>query len=349
MTDKEPLLDRYVSIENSLNSLALTNKLNSEGLYLSLDEGERIIYHALFDPIKLPDDQLSINPLSPTAGDPDMIKIGDLGYEKVSFMYMQSKFDDAGSRISNTDEAELEVLMAGLYAMQDEVVVRHERQCFRNDESIVRLKLAFVSDPSAFDPGMGEIIYRVRSGEATSEDRIRLLAAHPEMISIEDMKFTCPLDTKSYKKVMMAYFENFLELQHRSNISYIAVPIEDQCVVMKETRTSSDPDILVTKVVIGEVFIDGFTLELVERRSHYAFRTIPQLRGVIEVISNGPDGTPFNLQPIAVSAYFRVKENGNTEVNESAREVRRKDFDSTLPYIVIGGVRRHLDDLRVRD
>lgn len=315
MTDKEPMPNRAIS-KDELESLNTTiADQDHERLYQSMSGGERVVYRALFDPITLANKDLDSNPLVATAGDPNSIMMDAANYETTTSNYMMSKVDSARERVTNTDESELTLIDTALLAVQDEIVVQHSRQCYRNNESIKRLKTLFLHDPSLFDLSISDIIYRVRSGEATSEERIVLLARHPEMDSIEDMKFTCPLDIKSYKKMMRTYLESLIELQHKSNIEYSPIPQHEQKIEIKDTSSTADANIAVIKVVIARIHVDGVMIELVERRSHYVFDSKPQLRGIADNIAKGNNGSVYNTQPIAVSAYFRIAKDASQEVS----------------------------------
>lgn len=326
--------------ENSLNDLrssieflALENNLADEEFFDSLKGDEKEIYAALYAPIELESQPFDENLLSPTPGDPYNVKTHSMSYYHAAEMLMLGRFKNRADLITNSDTADVHTIMMGLDAIELEIITQHEHQCRRNNESTNRLQASFRHNTARFDPGMADVIRDVRSGVASTEERIALLIQHPEMDSIEDMKFTCPLDIKGYKSAMERYFRNFMELQHKSVIDFTIIPKDEQEITTKDVTESAGKGIEVCKTVLFEVTIDDVVLELVERKSFCVFPTSPQIRGITENIVKLTGKHPANRQPINVSAYFRVKRHRDDESDESLPLL----FDSAKLHLIKDG------------
>lgn len=312
-----------------------------EEIYTSLSDPEKEVYSALFNPIELESQPFDKNELSPTPGDPYNVMTYSTQYYKAAELLMIGRFTDQSDLITNSDEEELKTIHRGLMAIELEILTQHELQCRHNNESIQRLQASFRRDPASFDPEMVPIILAVRSGEASTEDRIALLLKHPEMESIEDMKSTCPLDIKGYERTIEQYYRTFMELQFNTNFDVAMIPTDERIITIKDVTESASNGIEVVKTVLFEVTDGAIALELVERKSFFIFPTRPQMRGISENIIKLSGKSPVNRQPISVSAYFRIKRYRDDETHDSLPPI----FDSTKLHLIKDGRPHDIEDL----
>lgn len=240
-----------------------------------------------------------VNPLSPTPLDPfNFVANGEYYFNSAEIL-MHDRFNEKANQTNISDEARA--------AIGREITTQHMMQSTKNAESYKRLRSAVALNPSRLDDGMKSAIPALRSGLASSELRLRLLNQFPEMIAIEDMKYTCALDVEAYQKAISAYVHQFTKLQFTAGVNFFILPKDERRARAIDVSESADSNIVVTKSCLAEVFYEDTAFELIERRSFYSFPTDPQLQGVPENIVRFIDAEATNLQPIAVSVYMRHK------------------------------------------
>jgi hypothetical protein len=251
------------------------------------------------------------NVYSPTPGDPYHLVANESNYYHAAEMLMLKRLEEWAMTPGISPE--------DIDKIEDEIIMQHQLQCKQNHASIERLIESFKNSPASFDLDTAKMINRVRSGEATSFDRVSLLFEHPEMDSIEDMKFTCPFDIKTYKKVVSEYNKDLWSVQLDSEGS-IQIENDIESPRPKDVTETADTRVVVMKTVIAEIRSEdtNVVIEVVRRNSFYAFPTIPQLRGITENIFKYKDEKSVNLQPIAVSTYLRVKRDRNKNRSDTA-------------------------------
>lgn len=241
-----------------------------------------------------------INPLSPTPADPFNIVAGDRPYFESAEELMQQRFDD------KADQVNLDSMSRN--SIKREISTQHMMQSTKNAEGYNRLRLAVAQDPSRLTDELAGIIPDVRSGLASSKNRLLLLSSFPEMVAIEDMKYTCPLDIKGYQRAMRTYVNKLRELQFSAGLDFFVLSNDEAKARSINVSESADSNIMVIKSVMGELFFHNSVFELVEKRSYYSFPTNPQLRGITENIIKLLDEEARNIQPISVSVYIRHKQ-----------------------------------------
>ena len=196
------------------------------------------------------------------------------------------------------------VLEACLGEVEREVFSGHKYHRSQNTRSMNRLREEFLRNPNAFSADEIEIIERVATGKATDIDRIILLTRHPSMESIESVEVTAPLDGKKSRRLLTEYGRQIKGIEMSGAIQSVTVfDAENQPV----TTRHGGHAMTVSKTVLAEVVHNDVTLELVLKRRLERFPTRAQLRGVHSNVVMQHDGTKVNMQPIAFSAYWRVK------------------------------------------
>jgi len=288
----------------------------------NLTDSERQLHHFMFDSIILPGWAHDTDPLSATPGDPYSVMNEEFeAYYSPAFEYMMAILDHARDQYGLTDE-QYKIIKA-------EIRAQHDVQCNHNNESISRLHALFYREKGRFDAEIAERVRNVRAGSATSLDRVLLLKDFPEVDSIEDMKFTSPLDHDGHMTAKVSYAKQLMEFNGNQEAGFIVqmVPEQEQEVRPKKVSDADGEKIKVVKVVIAKIyFADSDTvIEVVEKRSFYDFTNEENLHTL-------PKGAP--LQPISVSAYLRV-ERDRSETGDELPLI----FDSTkMPVIKSNGV-----------
>lgn len=243
------------------------------------------------------------NVISPTPLDPHNVSRQGSPYVYDAFGFMFEKFKKRAAKMGLDDDSIIE-------AITDEIGNRHLLQCERNEQSFYRLCQAIEDDPSRFTSELDSVIRRVRSGEASSEERIFLLATFPEIESIEDMKFSCAFEEDAYQAEMTKYTRSLVHGQFAPNSIYTLRSVPRGSGPQTRMKDVSDNASENTFVVKGEYAIiesKGVEMGLIERKSHYMLTDEMQLKGMKPRWINGANGKRVNLQTVLGATYLKVE------------------------------------------
>lgn len=321
------------------------------------------MYHRLIDTIVLEDNPFENNLLSPTPGDPASVFIrGGASYEDEALKYMKSKLDQAASQFEQAyDERgrSMPLITNEIYAtILNEIQVQHTSEMAKNDAAFRRLMEKFRNNPNSISLDESGRIERIRGVSATSEDRLTMLSAHPEIDALEDAKITCVLDYYAYIDAKSNYFLRLNESLAESE-DHIVVRIDDKDLKprpRKLDKTISE-SVIATKSVIAEVFNTrtGQVFEVVEKLNQFAFKTNYKMQGVMPHLVDAKSLEELavdsyadrrinarNLQPVYMQIVLRVKRD-RTDEKEGAMTPEK--YDANRAYIIQNGVRVYIEDL----
>lgn len=266
------------------------------------------------------------NPLSPTPADPhNVVDAEGNGYFSASRDMMTERFQKVAKEIGLDDMARISILA--------EIETQHQLQCDKNAANYDKFCDILVESGYLLNDDMRAMITRIRSGEATSAERIILMSLFPEMEAIEDMKITAPLDAKAFKRAIRTYMAGLIRLNnHSSDIDLKLLPQSEQEPRVTYAHDNGKGRIAVAKAVIAEARVRNVVLEFVARGAYYYFPASTSLKGVAATLVNiPPDGETVNKQQISALIYIRVKKTAHTHPDEaSARAGEQPDLDEIL-------------------
>lgn len=257
----------------------------------------------LVEPINLERPPYATNLQSPTPLDPDHVLINGIAYRTHAYGWMGQRFYDVQDKLAAAG-----VVLDDVYVkmITEEIDAQHGIRCEQNQGAYERLLRAIKENPARLTPVYEYTMPQLRSGFASTLDRVRLLTAFPEMRSIEDMKDTAVFDERGYIKRRSAYIRNLMGLNLLPSVT--VRPCEDtndrQWLDVVDPRGT-----ILIKQKIAEITSSGVTLDVMERRSYSALPTKPQLRGISEQLKRLPGSDEqVNLQLIGGSVYLRTRQ-----------------------------------------
>lgn len=269
--------------------------------------------YALHTQLSLPHQPFHYNELSPTPLDPYRLRAQEVGYYEGALMYMQAD-------VYNKSEA------AGLPseyrdAVMNEVEVQHQHRSLRNDEAMVRL---IQSDVDIETPRQAELLLRLRAGLGAIHEPARLLSVAPEMSGIEAMKATRLFDSRKLLESDARFIRGLRDAEAESDdffIKKLHTFANAESSSLRRINAENGPrpydyrdSIVVIKWVEAELLVDGVEIEAVSRDSFVCLPETLPLNGVApNLTSPYVDKTTgqvhrFNMQPINVTKYYRVKQ-----------------------------------------
>lgn len=319
--------NRYYVPPNTVASHAIEGLSVSgiDSIIETLSPVEQLIYASIMNPILLDEFAHETDDYSPTPADPASVETADDTYVEASLQFMLDKNDRVQAVIMDKMLKEVALglmsaedastILLGLADIKTEITNQHQRQLHKNFASTQRLQTLFYMDTSRFKPPVGEPIdtttrpiERVRAGLDETEQRARFLALYPEAASVEDMKFTTPLDIQAFNKARNIYFAKLkkLDIEH-ADIDVHLVPSEQRQVWPKDVSDSAPEGVEVRRIVVATIKIGVVEIEVVEHSTLYAFPLGLQVPGTRPHRAKRLNGEMANLQPITISMYLRVK------------------------------------------
>ena len=268
---------------------------------------QKIVRERLYGKIDTEYQPFDLDDLSPTPLDPMNLSGHGSNYVEAAEMLMQGRLD---ARLLDLG---IKIHPEYYDAMSLEIHTEHMMQVGHNDASLKRLQSLFLSDPSSISPEMADIIYLARLGAASPLSRLELLAAHPEMKSIEDMKFTQPLDGLAIREALTRYVGMLRSIAEQKNGVHLRLlPASKQTIREVDVRESAKPGIIVTKTTIAEASLKGVEMLLKKRDWYFAFPPEQDLGGALPNIHTYR-GKKANLQHNGTSTYWTTKESDEQE------------------------------------
>ena len=204
-------------------------------------------------------------------------------------------------------------------AIGQEVAVEIDKRTTNNN--IAAKRLLEKLDGQTLTREDAELIWAARVGEADLTETGRLLLQHPEIGSIEGMKYTLPLDwtginemNKEIAKGLGKFRQNFQSDQDDGLRIEMYDPSDKDKRNLRPLIPKSIPDdpvaafrqaaILGLKDNIGEVSENGTTIQLVQKTTMVKISPSTPLH--MAPFIRRYQGTDVNLQPIAKMCYWRV-------------------------------------------
>lgn len=281
---------------------------------------QKIIHERLYGKIDTEYQPFDLDELSPTPLDPMNLASHGTNYVESAEILMQGRLD---ARLMDLG---IELGPGPYEAMSLEIHTEHMMQVVHNNASLKRLQALFLSDPNSISPAMGDIIYLARLGAASPLSRLELLAAHPEMKSIEDMKFTQPLDSSAVRNALMSYADTLRNISNQKNGVHLRLlPASEQTIREVDVSQSAKPGIIVTKTTIAVATLKGVDMVLKKRDWYMAF---PLEQGLGAAIPNilTYRAKKVNLQHCGTSTYWTTKESDDQEAIMESNEDSAPDI-----------------------
>lgn len=301
-----------------------------------LSPEQKIVRERLFGRLDTELQPFEIDELSPTPLDPMNLYTVGINYVNSAEMFMQNRLDE---RIM---ELGIELGPGQYEALSLEIHTAHMLQVGHNAASLERLHALFLKDPTSITPEIADKIYLARLGASSVLSRLELLADNPEMESIEDMKFTKPLNAPEIKSSLNRYGKMLNELNKDKNgVQLRILPVSQQKIRLVDVSGSAKPGILVTKTTIAEATVRGVEMVLKKRDWYFAFPAAQNLGNVIPSF-HVIDGERVNLQYSGVSTYWTTKESDEAEQTEDVTEEMSSDINVPQGYskVAIGGLKK---------
>jgi hypothetical protein len=185
----------------------------------------------------------------------------------------------------------------------DELFAAMHVRTERNSQSYDRL-VASTSGVD-LDEAMLAIIDKARGASADTQELLRLIKEHPDMISIEFFKRTTPFDTEEYRDACQQLQQLIIALKEGFKDADITHDFSGKTITTEPFMTEHGA--IVWKECIGEArSVDSHT-EIIVKHSMLALPPTIQLKGVKpNIIHFEGSGQTLNLLPLGISAYFRT-------------------------------------------
>jgi len=271
--------------------------------------GQRIVKERIHGPIETERFPFELNELSPTPLDPLTLMTHGVTYVKGAEILMLGRFDDRLSEIGIT------LKQYQHDAIVNEIITEHILQVDKNDASLHRLYTLFLSDPTVILPETADLIYMARIGGSTTIGRLEILSRHPTMQSIEDMKYTKPLDMKSITLAKESYYKSLVAISRtHPDFCITLLKPHEQPIRRVDVSKSADLGIVVTKKTIATATVNGVELLLKQRDSYFVFPLSQDLSESVMPNILTKEQERFNLQQISVSTYWTTKESEELDV-----------------------------------
>lgn len=265
------------------------------------------------DPIALEEaPYLKGNVKTPTPLDPEHVYFGwydeDNAFVGVSYRAhaMRWMLDRFNRSVAELDAYGIQFPSASYHAIHDEIEAQHNIRCEQNQNAYSRLLRAISENPSRFTPQYEALLGRLRTGTASTLDRIQLLLDFPEIRGIEDMKDTAIFDFPGFSRNIDEYVQSLTQLNGVNGLR--VVPRNNNTRRYQSKAVDPDKGIIIVKSVIADIDDGTKRLEAVERRSYCHLPPELRLNSETDSLVHGYDGRLYNRQLIAGSVYFRTAE-----------------------------------------
>lgn len=251
-------------------------------------------------PIHIQDQPYSRDILSPTPIDPFGLVTNSSHYPGGALHHMDGLFTerlyDLGVQLPSYHQE----------AIEAEIVASHEFQILKNSNSILRLREKYIQNSSSISVKQARAIYLERICQGSSEQRLRIVAEHNEVESIEDMKMTAPLDEVKVLLGLQQYYENLQAIATKNDIDIQFLPANQQPIRMVDVEKTAHPGTVVTKRTIAVANVNDKIIDLKQKDSYVCLPTDMDLGSAVPVIRS-INGLDVNIQHVAVSAYWAVR------------------------------------------
>ena len=254
----------------------------------------------LYGPIEIQDQPYSRDLLSPTPIDPYDLVTHASNYSNGAQHYMEAMFT------GRLEELGIELPAFHEEAIQAEIYASHSFQVQKNSGTILRLREKFMRDPKSVSLAQARAIYLERIGRGTSEQRLRIVAEHDDVDSIEDMKMTAPLDERKVMLGLNEYYGRLQAIAAKGDVDIDFIPANQQPIRMIDVKKTAHPGTLVTKRTIAVAHINNKIIELRQKDSYVYIPTEVNLGTAVPVIRRIKD-MEMNIQHVAVSSYWAVR------------------------------------------
>lgn len=258
-------------------------------------------------------DDVSVEDIHPTPLDSERVQLAasehdqpghnrPLGYYEAAMIELGARAHEACERAGLPEGWELNVI--------DEIVAQNTIRVSHNSDAYARLRQALEQRPASVD--LLQSIQRARGGMASTAEMVSLLAAYPEMVSIETHKITKPFDSELFDEVDARIRYELAALQH------MALPGGEIIIALSNMEgepfgswTFLDTNgTLVEKQVVAEINVPGNRFELIRKMTTMIMPGELQLTGVAPRfrLVDLPDGNELfiNAQPLSLTYYMRT-------------------------------------------
>ncbi len=299
------------------------------------------VHGKLFDFITLASDVFSKDPYSPTPGDPERAVLDDSMYSDEALMYMYDIVTQVKSRLEKGERFGRSSTLTDdeLHTIRREIALQHDHEIEKNAAAFDRLREKFTNDPSSISPGEADLIEKVRGVSASSIERVELLALHPEIDAIEDMKLTCVMDYTAYADAMSEYRNRLWALNDEERFTVLLVPSDQQSSRPRDLSGIAPDEVRADKTVIAEVYDSqtGLVFEAVEKTNWYAFDAARTFEGTLPHVIDG-----INEQPLYTQVYLRVKHDRS---EEGSLQEQERQYNLQHIYIRDGDEKKYIENL----
>ncbi len=261
--------------------------------------------------------RFSQTPLLPS----QLFELGMLKYDRAVFMELDRRLHGIAERVNLAYDFAPHAYY--LDAIQRETAVELQKRITSNSIAGQRLIDYFASNPELLNENDAQLIWRARTGDATMAEAGDLLLRYPVIGSIEAMKHTAPLqlNEKSASEIFInQHLDEFkAELSNPSRIHITDYPEGDP-----RRRRHSLPHTGITgvrkgmpelihgeKESLAEVTNGTTTIELIKKQTYIVLPEdlflMHSVRNIYGSYNQSGEKITVNLQPIATTAYWRVK------------------------------------------
>jgi hypothetical protein len=232
---------------------------------------------------------------TPTPLDPAAVQRAGVNYVAASKHILSDRVVQKAETIGLQDQFKAIAL--------DELLTATDIRIERNNQSYERL-IGSTND-IALDNTMLAIIEKARGANADTQELLRLIKEHPDMISLEFFKRTTPFDTEEYRDACNQLQQLIRALKDSFEDADVTHDFSGKTITNKPFMTEHGA--FVWKECIGEARSADSHIEIIAKHSMLALPSTVQLKGVKQnIIRFESSGQTLNLLPLGVSAYFRT-------------------------------------------
>jgi hypothetical protein len=292
-------------MEISRNELDFASDLMRAAVELrkpKMNKEQQEILGLIYGNIQLDDPSFIHDPLTPTPLDGDHLFFAGAPYSGAAIVFLQGRFDDRLTELGLT----LPSRQKGI--IMESIATEHFMRLQQNEAGLIRLQQGFLKDPKSVSLEDAHRTYRARSASADQIDLIKLITSHPELESIEDTRYTKPLDHIAITKAS----KDVLSRTRRIRYDY---PNFEMRILSREEQNAksrfvhmgdlSNQGILGTKTPIIEAKFKG--IELVKKKREYMFMfPADQLLGNTPSIIRIIKGREANIQKLGFTTYWTL-------------------------------------------
>lgn len=245
-------------------------------------------------PLSLSRMPFEFNSLSPTPLDPYNLDIHGLAYAPAALEYMRGALVLATEGLEDSNLQQVKQAEA-------EIEYQHRHRIQKNDQAMQQWREQAAKDPRGklLSRDDAEGVLQVRAGISRPSAILELISRNPQMGGIEIAKATRPFCISSH---ILAREALKRELDRSKHVT-LATGTE-----ASPYRFAIDEHnlALITKTRLGVASLNGAGLEIVTRESGIIYNPAATER-IPEAMSRSVRGVDFDIAPLDVTSYVRVK------------------------------------------